>query len=424
MASESGAQQGGGCSGPPPQGQAPAGSGGGTGPPGGGGGPPGGPPRGGGAPPPQQQQQQQPPPPAVPQASTGALKGRAADIFTGIRGTVETFLQKFNTFRNANHSNEIMVIPFQRANLLLTLMSGPKVDKWAANRGELLSMAVLRDPGNNVAPITLETNEHLWTHLTLALKNAYSPYHGVESAFRDIMALKQQPGRVDDYIVEFDNLLSKTEWRRDDHGTIETFKEGLILALLTDCLKQRPPPATLAEWFHAARDEEQSYYTLQHSLGMAKRRRGHLQDLAQDTRRGRKSGKPQSDIDPHPYDPMQLDAAKAKRLSEEERKRLQSKGKCFNCKKMGHMYRECPTKPKPKGKGKARAPPGCPRPHTRAADTSSSVKDGEDADSEGSKDDPPAYTTKDMKVAIKAMTTEEREEFLDTMALETDEQDF
>ena len=103
------------------------------------------------------------------------------------------------------------MIPFQRANLLLTLMSGPKVDKWAANRGELLTMAVLGDPGNNVPPTTLETNENLWMDLTLALKNTYSPYHGVESAFRDITALKQQPGRVDDYIVEFDNLLSKTE---------------------------------------------------------------------------------------------------------------------------------------------------------------------------------------------------------------------
>src|SRR5487761_954663 len=103
----------------------------------------------------------------------------------------------------------------------------------------MLSMAILGDLGNNVAPTTLETDKHLWTDLTLALKNAYSPYHGVELAFRDIMALKQQPGRVDDYIMEFDNLLSKTEWRRDDHSTIETFKEGLILALLTDCLS--PP---------------------------------------------------------------------------------------------------------------------------------------------------------------------------------------
>ena len=88
------------------------------------------------------------------------------------------------------------------------------------------------------------------------------------------------------------------------------------------------------------------------------------------------------------------------------------------------MYHKCPTKPKPKGKSKGKAPPGCPRPRARAADASSSVKDEGEADSEGSKDDPPAYTTKDMKAAIKAMTTKEREEFLDTMALETDEQDF
>ena len=143
-----------------------------------------------------------------------------------------------------------------------------------------------------MAPTTIKTDEHLWTDLTLALKNAYSPYYGVESAFRDITALKQQPGQVDDYIVEFDNLLSKIEWRHDNHGTIETFKEGLIFTLLTDCLKQHPPPATLADWFHIARDEEQSYYALQHLLGMAKRHRGRLQDLAQDARRGRKSGKP------------------------------------------------------------------------------------------------------------------------------------
>ena len=44
----------------------------------------------------------------------------------------EVFLQKFNNYHNANYTNETMQVPFQRANLLLTLMSGPKIDKWAA----------------------------------------------------------------------------------------------------------------------------------------------------------------------------------------------------------------------------------------------------------------------------------------------------
>ena len=60
------------------------------------------------------------------------------------------------------------------------------------------------------------------------------------------------------------------------------------------------------------------------------------------------------DIDPCPYDPMNLDAAKTQRLSLEERAKLIEAGKCFFCKKQGHMYQECPTCPKgvPKGKKK------------------------------------------------------------------------
>ena len=54
-----------------------------------------------------------------------------------------------------------MMIPFQRANLLLTLMSGPKVDKWAALRGEILTLAVMGDAANNVAPTTTQNDEAL-----------------------------------------------------------------------------------------------------------------------------------------------------------------------------------------------------------------------------------------------------------------------
>jgi len=40
--------------------------------------------------------------------------------------------------------------PFKRANLLLTYMRGPKVQQWAARKGEELTLAILGDPANNV----------------------------------------------------------------------------------------------------------------------------------------------------------------------------------------------------------------------------------------------------------------------------------
>jgi len=116
-------------------------------------------------------------------------------------------------------------------------------------------MRVFGDPDNNVAPTHLETDKALWNDLCLVLKAAYSEYHGVEGAFRQISLLKQQPGKVDDYIATFENLLGKTEWRHDDFSTIETFKEGLILLLLKDCLKHCPPPRTLTDWEDAVRDK-------------------------------------------------------------------------------------------------------------------------------------------------------------------------
>jgi len=181
-------------------------------------------------------------------------------IFTGERGTVEIFLQTFNYFRNANHRNDVMRNPFERSNLLLTYMKGPKVQQWAARKGEELTIAVLGDPANNVAATHNVNDEQLWNALTLDLRAAYLEYHRAEGAFRAIKNLRQKAGYADDYIVQFENLLNKAGWGRDQHGMIAAFKEGLFKPLLVQCIKRQPKPITLTEWMDVVRDEEQSFY--------------------------------------------------------------------------------------------------------------------------------------------------------------------
>jgi hypothetical protein len=46
----------------------------------------------------------------------------------------------------------------------------------------------------------------------MALRTAYLEYHGAEGAYRAIKDLQQKEVHVNDYIVEFENLLSKVEW--------------------------------------------------------------------------------------------------------------------------------------------------------------------------------------------------------------------
>jgi len=117
-------------------------------------------------------------------------------------------------------------------------MKGPKVQQWAARKGEELTLAVLGDPANQVAPINNIDDEQLWTRLTLDLRTAYLEYHGAEGAYRVIKNLRQKAGYADDYIIQFENLLNKAGWGHDQHGTIATFKEGLFEPLLVQCIKQ------------------------------------------------------------------------------------------------------------------------------------------------------------------------------------------
>jgi hypothetical protein len=178
-----------------------------------------------------------------------------------------------------------------------------------------------------------------------------------------------------------------------------------------------------------ARDEEKSYYDLKFELEEARKRRGsrRLEDMAEDAKRGNK--RPPGDIDHRPYVPMQVDAAKIGRLSDEERQKLRDEGKCFGCESTKHMYAKCPRNPKRKGKGKDKCKDQRTRtrPRARVVGTSATIEEeqSEEEEEEANKEEaPPAYMKKkELMAAIKKMSTEEREDLLDAAALDSD-QDF
>jgi hypothetical protein len=68
-------------------------------------------------------------------------------------------------------------------------MQGPKVEQWAARKGEELTLTVLGDLVNNVLPTHQENDEAIWNNLLTALRTAYSEYQGVEGAYRAIKDL-------------------------------------------------------------------------------------------------------------------------------------------------------------------------------------------------------------------------------------------
>jgi hypothetical protein len=120
---------------------------------------------------------------------------------------------------------------------------------------------------------------------------------------------------------------------------------------------------------------------------------------------------------------MEVNAAKTQRLLLEEHNKLIKAGKCFYCKKEGHLFQECPIQLKDgKGKRKDMHCPQRPRARTAEASGSAQIEEVEDhpSDADGEEENLSAYTKKDVLAAIKAMKTHEHDELIETLTMDGD----
>jgi hypothetical protein len=92
---------------------------------------------------------------------------------------------------------------------------------------------------------------------------------------------------------------------------------------------------------------------------------------------------------------MEVDSVEVNALMAEERTWLQKEGKCFSCKKTGHLSKDCPEKK------------NAPRNNERHANQGMSAR-ATKTEEQG----------KTIVEEIKAMTTEERDELLDNLVLQ------
>ena len=97
------------------------------------------------------------------------------------------------------------------------------------------------------------------------------------------------------------------------------------------------------------------------------------------------------------------------RLSEDEKKKRKAEGRCFTCGKQGHISRACPKR---KEGGKAQG--------ARKAEIRSQQNEAETEQS-SEPEAPPTYD-QGVMAQIRAMTTEQRDEFLDKLMMA--EEDF
>jgi len=313
----------------------------GGGPPGGGGNPghpgsggPPGPPGGGGP--------FVPPGGAAGGGGNSKLVGNPPDVFDGDRIKVEGFLLSWNVYRGLNWSTDVMDTPFTRAMLFFSYIKGPTVNEWVAAQVEWL-LAQARG-GAQV------TDEWLWITIYDRFKDAFTDTMSEQRAEKDIKEVRMQGGEIDQYIAKFETLARLAGMGLDEKGTIKHFTDGLPTKLHRNIIANEPfVPRTWQEWIDAAIRQQQKWLHLKTVFGA-------------DTGGGQTPKKPNTrppnwrpnqnqwrqgfakDNNAMDLTPGRTRARGA--LTDHERTKLMAEGKCFRCKKTGHLSRACPDKPR------------------------------------------------------------------------------
>jgi Retrotransposon gag protein len=145
---------------------------------------------------------------------------------------------------------------YSRVTLILTFIDGEDVQDWKEHKLDLLNERITNGHW--------ETEEYLWIEFEKAFKAAFKDTSKMLNAQTQLDTLQQDKEGVDRYIVKFNCLLKQAGFDKDDKGSVNLFREGLIPALHKSCIQSKPPPTSMTEWQNIAKSEHQIYREIQH----------------------------------------------------------------------------------------------------------------------------------------------------------------
>ena len=288
--------------------------GGGGGNPGGGGGNPGG---GGGG---------------NPAAPHDKLSGQQPTLFDGDRKKSEAFMQEWTIYRGINRFTPQMTNPFSRILMFLSFIKGDKVHEWTQAQLRWAVDYVAQAPGN-------DNHEYVWDTVADAFFRAFTNITREVDAQTDIKTLKMKGDHgLDDYISTFERLARLGGYNLTDRAVIDMFVDGLPNSLAINVAKFNNP-RTFNEWKRGAVEHHTTYLWI--------KSRFHKKSETRPTQDQWKKAFTKKGDDAMDTTPGRVKARATNTrppLNDDEREKLRKEGRCFRCRKQGHLSRYCPEK--------------------------------------------------------------------------------
>ena len=246
-------------------------------------------------------------------------------IFTGKRTDLQRFLQDtfvFLTINKEHYNTDDKKIAF-----VMSFMTNGDAALW---KQEFISK-VIQDSVTAGNEITFGT----YKSFIESLEKSFLPYDAPGDALDAMKRLQMGEGSFEEHLAKFKLLVSQSGLDKLA-AVADLFRETLPLGLQRPILLSEKPPVTLQEWYDKANTFHGNWRKTQRVLG-----RGKPIKTKKETPRKTFSF-------PRQRDPNAMDID---RLTTEERTQLMKEGKCFKCRKQGHLSRDCPPRgtemPKP-----------------------------------------------------------------------------
>ena len=225
---------------------------------------------------------------------------------------------------------------FSRVMLFLTFIKGPDVQEWSNVQVGWLGSRILAGAGRN--------KEHLYDEVMDSFKTAFTDTMSLQKAKAEFHTIKMEKGKLDTYIAKFERLARLAGYSLQDQMVLDRFSSGLNPGLYASIINNTDP-RTWLDWTRAAMKYQQKYLLIRSALGVKPvntMQKSRKKPQTPEQWKAAWNNKKGSDPDAMDTTPGRV---KARKIDVDERTELMRTGKCFTCKKQGHLSRDCPQRP-------------------------------------------------------------------------------
>ena len=218
--------------------------------------------------------------------------------------------------------------------MFLSFIKGDKVQEWTQEQLRWAVDYVAQVAGN-------DAHEYIWTTVSNAFFRVFTNITRTVDAQTDIKTLKMKgENGLDDYISTFERLARLGGYNLADWAVIDMFVDRLPASLAINMAKFNDPD-TFADWKRGAVQHHTKYLWIKSKFHKGPNKTRPTQD--QWKKAFQKKGEDAMDTTPGRVKARAANTCPP--LNDEERERLRKEGRCFRCKKQGHLSCYCPNKP-------------------------------------------------------------------------------